>query len=84
MSPRLEAAVRELAEALAEELSARNAVPAAPERLLDVDEAAAALGIGRTMVYAELDAGRLDSLKVGRRRLIATSAVARYIAERAG
>lgn len=80
---RLEAALAELAAAIRDEVAAAAAAPPAPERLLDVDEAAAMLGIGRTTVYAELDAGRLASLKVGRRRLISASSVASYIADRA-
>ena len=50
-----------------------------PERLLSIDEAAAALGIGRTALYNELRACRLHSLKVGRRRLIPESAITAYI-----
>lgn len=82
MSARLEAALAELAAAIRDEVTAAAVPLAAPERLLDVDEAAAALGIGRTTVYGELDTGRLQSLKVGRRRLIPASAVAAYIAGR--
>jgi excisionase family DNA binding protein len=46
-----------------------------PDRLLSVDEAARALGVGRSSVYAELGAGRLRSVKVGRRRLVPSGAV---------
>lgn len=79
MSGRLEAALAELAAAIREEVAAAALPPAAPERLLDIDEAAEMLGIGRTKVYGELDAERLRSLKVGRRRLIPSSAIAEYI-----
>lgn len=66
---RLDAAVAELVAALREELAteARPAV-AQPDRLLSIEEAAAALGIGRTNVYSEISSGRLRSLVIGRRR----------------
>ena len=80
MSARLEAALHELAEALRDEMRA-EAVPAgAPDRLLSVDEAAAALGIGRSRLYDELTAQRVRSVKVGRRRLVPSGAIADYIA----
>jgi excisionase family DNA binding protein len=82
MSDRLTAAVLELVAALREDLAA-EAHPAAPDRLLSVDEAAASLGLGRSALYAEIQAGRLRSCKVGRRRLLSSQAVSEYI-ERAG
>jgi excisionase family DNA binding protein len=80
MSNRLEAAIAELVEALRAEAAS---VPAAPDRLLSVDEAAAMLGIGRSRLYAELQAGRCRSVKVGRRRLVPAAAIAEFIAGRA-
>jgi excisionase family DNA binding protein len=82
VSDRLEAAIRELAAAIRDEVAGAADPTPAPARLLDVDEAKALLGIGRTALYAELDAGRLTSLKVGRRRLISAAAIAAYIADR--
>lgn len=79
MSDRLAAAVFELIEAIREEARAEAvAIPRPPDRLLSVTEAAEALGIGRTALYAELQAGRCRSVKVGRRRLVPASAVAEY------
>ena len=79
MSARLECAVAELVDALREEIRSGNAVSAQTvPRLLSIDEAADALGIGRTSTYALIDRGALRSLKVGRRRLISTSAIADY------
>jgi excisionase family DNA binding protein len=49
-------------------------------RLLSVDEAAEALGLARSTLYRELGAGRLPSVKIGRRRLVPASAIARRIA----
>jgi excisionase family DNA binding protein len=80
VSDRIEAAIRELAEALREDLAAeaRLAGPGLPDRLYSVDEAAALLGIGRTALYGEIQAGRCRSLKVGRRRLVPSSAISDY------
>ena len=77
---RILAAVDELAEAIIAALDDRPA--AAPDRLLDVDEAAAMLGLGRSRLYALIGARELRSLTVGRRRLVPSSAVAAFIAER--
>lgn len=79
---RLEAAVAELVEALREQVSV-SSLPPAPARLLDVDEAAAMLGIGRTAAYGLMQGGRLGSLKIGRRRLVPAAAIAEYIARAA-
>ncbi|HSW43084.1 MAG TPA: excisionase family DNA-binding protein [Patescibacteria group bacterium] len=84
MSARLEAALAELVEALRAELVETRPDPGAPERLLSVDEAARTLGIGRSMLYAEIAHGRLRSLRVGRRRLVPASAIATYVAAAAG
>ena len=84
MSDRLTAALVELIEALREELRSEAMVdPRAPDRLLSIDEAASALAIGRSALYGELAAGRLRSIKVGRRRLVPAAAITTYIAERA-
>jgi excisionase family DNA binding protein len=84
MTDRLALALAELVDALRAE--ARASVPpdaGAPDRLLSIDAAAEALGIGRSALYGELQAGRLRSVKVGRRRLIPAAALAAYINEKA-
>ena len=83
MSDRLAAALAELTEALREELRAEAAPTNAPDRLLSVDEAGAILGLGRSLLYAELQSGHLRSLKVGRRRLVTSAAIGEYINEKA-
>lgn len=84
MTDRLLLAIAELAEALREELRAEaEADPRAPDRLLSIDEAARTLGIGRSRLYAEIGAGRLRSVAVGRRRLIPSGAISAYIDGRA-
>ena len=74
---RVHAAVAELADALLAAAQAAQ-VPDLPDRLLSIDEAATAMGCSRTLLYAELNSGRLRSLKVGRRRLVPASAIAEY------
>lgn len=84
MSDRLTDAVLELVEAIRETVRAEaDAAPRAPDRLLSVDEAATMLGLGRSVIYGEIGAGRLRSVKVGRRRLLSAEAVRAYIADRA-
>lgn len=82
MSDRLAAALAELAEAIREEVRAELSAPGAdaPDRLLSIDEAAATLGLGRTALYGELQAGRLRSIAVGRRRLVPAGAIREFIA----
>ena len=76
VSHRLRAAVMELVEALRDEI-AIEARPSArePDRLLSISEAARALGIGRSALYSEISARRIRSVKVGRRRLVPSSAI---------
>jgi excisionase family DNA binding protein len=76
LSDRLQAAVMELVGALRDEIAA-EARPSErePDRLLSIDRAARAMGIGRTALYSEIAAGRIRSIKVGRRRLIPSSAI---------
>jgi excisionase family DNA binding protein len=54
--------------------------------LLDLDQAAAKLRIGRTKLYALIAAGQIRSVKLGRKRHIRESEINRYIlaSERAG
>jgi excisionase family DNA binding protein len=83
MSARLEAALVELAAAIRAEVRAElEGVTPAPDRLLDVDEAATTLSLGRTALYSLIAQGRLRSVTVGRRRLIPAGAVAEFIAAR--
>jgi excisionase family DNA binding protein len=81
MSDRLEAALVELAAAIRAEIAVRPDNDA-PERLYGIPEAAALLSCGRSLVYTEMQAGRLRALHVGRRVLIPASAIRDYIASR--
>lgn len=46
---------------------------------LTVEEAAAAAGIGRTMMFKEMKEGRLTARKVGRRTVIPLSELERWL-----
>ncbi len=75
-SDRLRAAVMELVEALRDEIATeRRPGEREPDRLMSIEQAARALGIGRTALYSEIGAGRIRSVKVGRRRLVPSSAI---------
>ncbi len=79
MSDRIASALAELVDALRAELDdVRPADADAPDRLYSIPEAAELLGIGRTALYAELQAGRLRRIKIGRRVLIPARALAAY------
>ncbi len=56
--------------------------------LLDVSEASALLSLGRVVTYRLIMSGELESLKVGRRRLVPRIAIERFVerqlAEQAG
>lgn len=79
---RLAAAIRELVAAIRAEIIPA-AAPDAPIALLSVEEAARRLGVGRTMLYREIAAGHVRSVKIGRRRVIPADAIGEYV-RRAG
>lgn len=74
----IETAVRGLVDALRAELTPASAQPE-PDRLLSIADAADALGIGRSMLYGEINRGAIRTVKVGRRRLVPGTAVRDYI-----
>ena len=47
--------------------------------LVTIEEAAALLKIGRTNTYGLVMSGQLQSVKIGRRRLIVTSSILAFI-----
>lgn len=69
-------------ERLAEHLEAGSAGPAhrGPATHLSVDEAAAALGVGRSRVYELLAERRLASIRLGRRRWVTSASVDELLA----
>ena len=83
MSDRLTTAVMELVAALRHEIATeRRPTEREPDRLLSIEQAARALGIGRTALYSEIGAGRIRSIKVGRRRLVPSSSITEVASER--
>jgi excisionase family DNA binding protein len=77
---RIDAAVRELVEALREEVQAEvRARTAAPPRLLSIAEAAAACGLSRSTFYGLIGKGEVRSISIGRRRLIPESALREFM-----
>jgi excisionase family DNA binding protein len=55
-----------------------------PRRLLTPEEAAQALGIGRTLVYELLGSGRLRSVRIGACRRVPVVAIDDFVAELLG
>jgi excisionase family DNA binding protein len=86
MTPAHEIAIRaaldDLVTALLAAVAETHPAAGAPDRLLDIRSASEMLGIGRSRLYDEMGAGRLRSIKVGRRRLIPAGAIADFIGTR--
>ena len=53
--------------------------PSGPRLLLRVDEAGRQLNLGRTVMYELIRSGRLRSVKIGKLRLIPTSALVEFV-----
>ena len=53
--------------------------PSETRLLLRVDEAGRRLNLGRTVMYELIRSGRLRSVKVGKLRLIPTSALVEFV-----
>jgi excisionase family DNA binding protein len=51
-----------------------------PADLLTVEEAARRLRIGRTTLYALISTGQIETVTIGRRRLVPPECVAAYVA----
>jgi excisionase family DNA binding protein len=77
---RLALALAELAGAIREEVAAASGPPA-PDRLYSIPEAAAQMGIGRTLLYQMIGRGELRIIRAGRRVMVSSSAVSGWIAQ---
>jgi excisionase family DNA binding protein len=55
---------------------AAKAVP----RLLSIKQAIYELGIGRTAIYELIEAGKLRTVKIGRRRLVPIESIEEFVA----
>jgi excisionase family DNA binding protein len=49
---------------------------------VSISETAKALGLGRTTIYAMIADGRLEAIKLGRRRLVPVESIRRLVAKR--
>jgi len=49
--------------------------------LVSITDTAKALNLGRTSVYSLIDEGKLDTLKMGRRRLVTVASIKRLAGE---
>jgi excisionase family DNA binding protein len=47
---------------------------------VSINDAAKALGLGRTSIYAMIADGRLDAFKLGRRQLVRVDSIRRLVA----
>jgi excisionase family DNA binding protein len=47
---------------------------------VSISDAAKALGLGRTSIYAMIADGRLEAFKLGRRRLVKVDSIRRLVA----
>jgi excisionase family DNA binding protein len=47
--------------------------------LHSVEEAASILSVGRTSLYALIDSGQLERVKIGRRSLVPADSIAAYV-----
>lgn len=51
-----------------------------PALLCSILDAASALGISRTSLYAILDAGEIETVRIGKRRLVPLDSIEAYVA----
>ena len=51
----------------------------ATQLLISVDESAQSLGIGRSQMYEIVMAGQVESVKIGKRRLVIAASLEPYI-----
>lgn len=69
---------------LMDEIARLVAEAARPGQLLTIEEVMERLGVGRSTVFGLMASGRLRSVKIGRRRLVAEQAVVDFIAQLGG
>ena len=48
--------------------------------LVSINDAARTLNLGRTSIYSLINEGKLESRKMGRRRLVTTASIQRLVA----
>ncbi len=62
--------------------TAANTPPAVEKAAYSINEFCAANGIGRTQTYEEINAGRLEIAKVGKRTIIPVHSARKWLAAR--
>ncbi len=62
------------------DLSESIAAPEGLPRLIDINRASFELGIGRTNLYALIGAGKLRTVKIGKRRFVPRDALEAFAA----
>lgn len=80
MDDSLSDALRGLIRGIVREELAAVARPEPAVRLLSVEEAAMCAGVGRSWLYEAIARGHVRSVKLGRRRLIPSDALAELVA----
>lgn len=50
--------------------------------VVSVNAAARTLGLGRTSIYALIKDNRIEAIKIGRRTLLTTASIRRFVEER--
>lgn len=51
------------------------------KKLISIQETCEALGVGRTMVYLLIREEKLDTCRIGRRRLVRVESIDRFLGE---
>ncbi len=58
-----------------------KSLPAEPALLLKVEDAARLLGVGRTTLFELIGEGRIQTVRLGRRRLVVRAGLERFVEE---
>ncbi len=61
--------------------SRAKSVPVEPALLLKVEDAARLLGVGRTTLFELIGQGRIQTVRLGRRRLVVRAGLERFVEE---
>ena len=84
MTPATASAIRAAAaafgEAIVEALAADAPAADTPDQLLSINEAAAVIRVGRSLLYTLIADGEIKPIKVGRRTVIPAGEIRRYVA----
>jgi len=56
--------------------------PRPPQLAYAIPDAAAQLGVGRTTIYGLIDAGEIQTIHIGRRRVVPRSSLEAYLERR--